>query len=375
VNKIESVLMHGLFFHLHHNTDRAIDFGKFKKLNDQLNSLFPGCVLVGPDANDDAGVVQVPGTNIRLVLKKESHCSPCIATPRDSAATGVGGAARDVVAMGGKPFWVLDYIGTQPLGNRILVGPCGLKGDGKSCSCGNCQFMTSAERINLMVDGIYAMCDTLGLGVVGGGFSTSFKDTLVPALVATVVGVLVTEEPLTKLAKNVGDKIILIGETSNDGNDTAHRAKLVGEMRPAKALYFEEKSSQEAALAAFTTRKINACSDLGAAGIGAAVCESARYGNLGAKVDLSLAPLMPNAINNTPEETLICETQARYLLQVNPADVDEVLQAIRLKSIAPATVIGEITADNKTVFTHGEQIIATIPNQLSQAQLEYLQQM
>jgi len=362
--------MHGLFVHLHHNIDKALDFSKFKKLNERINQMLPGLMVIGPDANDDAGVVKIPGTDTSIVLKLESHCSPCVTTPYDSAATGVGGAVRDVMAMGGKPLAVLDFIGTRPLETEVLVGPCGLKGDGKTCICGKCKTMTSAERVNLMVDGVHDMCETLGVGIVGGGFSTSFSD-IVPALVASVVGVLVTDKPLTKPAKNAGDKLILIGETGNDGNDTAFRAGFADEMRPAEALFKEERISQEGTLAAFATGKINACSDLGAAGIGAAVCESARYGNLGAKVDLSIVPLKAGATDNTPEATLINETQARFLLQVNPKDVDKVLAAIYSKK-AKATVIGEITNDDKAVFVYKGKTIASIPNRPSEKVLTEL---
>jgi len=365
--------MHALFTHLHHNTDKAIDFSKFKRLNDKVNQMFPGLMVIGPDANDDAGVVRIPGTDISIVLKLESHCSPCVAAPYDSAATGAGGAIRDVVAMGAKPLAVLDFIGTQPLGNELLVGTCGLKGDGKTCTCGGCKTMTSADRVNLMVNGVHDMCDALGVGIAGGGFSTSFSD-IVPAMVASVVGVLVTDKPLTKPAKNVGDKIILIGETGNDGNDTAFRAGFADEMRPAVALFAEERAVMEAALAAFATGKINACSDLGAAGIGAAVCESARYGGLGAKADLSVVPLKADAQDNTPEATLINETQARFLMQVNPADVDEVLGAIHSKGVK-ATVLGEITDSGEAVFTFGDAIVAVIPNKPSAEVLAILNEM
>jgi len=360
MNKIEKALMHALFVHLHHNIDQAIDFGKLKKLNDRINEKSPGIIVIGPDANDDAGVVKIPGTDVSIVLKLESHCSPCVAAPYDSAATGVGGAIRDVVAMGGKPVAVLDFIGTRPLESEVLVGPCGLKGDGKTCTCGNCVTMTSAERVNLMVDGVHDMCEALGVGIAGGGFSTSFSD-IVPALVASIAGVLVTDKPLTKPAKNAGDQLILIGETSNDGNDTAFRAGFADEIRPAKALFAEEKTTMNAILAAFATGKINACSDLGAAGIGAAVCESARYGGLGASVELSTVPLTPEACDNTPEATLINETQARFLIQVDPGDAESVLSAIRGEG-CKATVLGEINNLDEVVFTYNGDPIAVIPN-------------
>ena len=221
--------------------------------------------------------------------------------------------------------------------------------------------MTSQERVNIMLQGMRDMCDVMDVFVVGGGFSTSFSD-VVPACVVAVFGKLVTEKPLTKPAKFAGNKVILVGETGTDGNDTLFRAGLVSVMRPAVALFAEERATMDASLAAFQTGKINACSDLGAAGIGAAVCESARYGGLGAKIDLSEVPVREKDI--TPEEILICETQSRMLMQVDPADVDEVLNAIRSQKVQ-ATVIGEITKDDHVTFTHHGQTIATIPNRPS----------
>ena len=357
---IEKALMHALFCHLHHNTDKAIDFGMFKSLNEKANQLFPGLMVVGPDADDDAGVVRIPGTDTSIVLKLESHCSPCVATPYDSAATGVGGAVRDIVAMGGRPYAVLDFIGTRPLDATVLVGPCGLDGDGTTCVCGGCTVMTSAERVNLMVKGVHDMCETLGIGVAGGGFSTSFSD-IVPALVASIMGVLVTKEPLTKPAKNVGDKIILVGVTGDDGNDTAYRAGFADQLRPAIALFAEERAVMDAMIAVFDAVEINACSDLGAAGIGAAICESMRKGGLGAKVDLALAPLNADAQDITPEAILINETQGRFAFQVNPANVDKALSAIHSKGIS-AVVIGEVTSGDEAIFTHGDTVVAVIPN-------------
>ena len=192
----------------------------------------------------------------------ESHCSPCVPRPYDSAATGAGGAMRDVVAMGGQPLFLLDFIGTRPLEEEVIVGPCGF--DGK-CTCGECEIMTSGERINLMIKGIHDMCKAMGVFVVGGGLSTSFSD-IVPAVVVAVIGRLVVDEPLTKPAKRVGDHLIIIGETNNDGNDTLYRAGLVDVMRPALALFDEERTTMEAALAAIRTGKIHACSDLGLQG-------------------------------------------------------------------------------------------------------------
>jgi phosphoribosylformylglycinamidine synthase len=267
--------------------------------------------------------------------------------------------------MGGRPIFLLDFIGTRPLDQEVIVGPCGFAG---KCTCGKCKVMTSQERVNIMVKGLRDMCETMEVFIVGGGFSTSFSD-IVPAVVVSVFGKLVTEKPLTKPAKNAGDKIIIIGVTGNDGNDTLFRAGLVNEMRPAIALFKEEKTALEAAMAAFSTGKIKACSDLGAAGIGAAICESARYGGLGMKIDLSKVPVSVKEI--TPQEILICETQARYVVHVGQESVDEVLKAIKSKTDKVA-VIGEVTSDDKEVFTYNGEVIATIPNKPSKETIEAL---
>ncbi len=355
MNKVEKALMHALFVHLHHNIDRAIDFSAFEELNERVSQTWPGSLLIGPEADDDAAVVQMPSDSGMLVAKMESHCSPCVPRPYDGAATGAGGAMRDVVAMGARPLFLLDFIGTRPLDQEVIVGPCGFD---ETCSCGECEHMTSAERLNLLIKGIRDMCRAMDVFVVGGGLSTSFSD-IVPAVVVAVIGRLITEKPLTKPAKNAKDQIIIVGETGSDGNDTLYRAGLVDQMQPAEALFDGERVTMEAALAAMKTGKINACSDLGAAGIGAAVCESARYGGFGARVDLALAPT--RVADLSPEEILICETQGRMLFQVNPGDVGEVMDAVRSRG-APVAVIGEITTSDEAVFLYDEETVARIPN-------------
>jgi phosphoribosylformylglycinamidine synthase len=363
MNRIEKALMHALFIHLHHNIDKAVDFKAIDALNKKVSKTFPKALIVGP--GDDAAAFRFPGTDGTFVGKMESHCSPCVPRPYDAAATGAGGAMRDVVAMGARPIFLMNFIGTRPLKEKVIVGPCGFSG---KCTCGKCIEMTSKERVDLMVKGLRDMCSAMDVFIVGGGFSTSFSD-IVPAVVVSVIGKLITAKPLTKPAKAAGDNIILIGRTGNDGNDTLFRAGLVKEMRPAVALFKEERVIMESSLAAFRTGKVKACSDLGAAGIGAAVCESARYGGFGARVDLSKVPLKVKGL--TPEEIMICESQGRMAVQVAKKDVDQLLRTIRAKG-ARAELIGEINNDSKEVFMYKGKTVAVIPNDPSQADMKEL---
>jgi len=363
MNTIEKALVHALFKHLHHNIDKALDFKAFDALNKKVGKRFPRALVVGP--GDDAAAFKFPGVKGTFVGKLESHCSPCVPRPYDAAATGAGGAMRDVVAMGARPLFLMDFIGTRPLDEKVIVGPCGFAG---VCTCGKCVEMTSHERVNQMAKGLRDMCSAMDVFIVGGGFSTSFSD-IVPATVVAVLGQLVTAKPLTKPAKSAGDQFILIGRTGSDGNDTLYRAGLVNVMRPAVALFKEERQIMEASLAAFKTGKIKSCSDLGAAGIGAAVCESARYGGFGARVDLGKVPLREKGL--TPEEILICETQGRMSVQVAKKDVDLVLGKIRAKGVR-AEVIGEINDDGKEVFEYKGKTVAVIPNKPSKEDLAAL---
>ncbi len=363
MNRVEKALMDALFIHLHHNIDQAIDFKAIEDLNSIVSATCPGALVVGP--GDDAAVFRMAGVEGLFVAKMESHCSPCVPRPYDAAATGASGAMRDVAAMGARPAFLMDFVGTRPMDQKVLVGPCGF--DGK-CTCGKCVEMTSRERLDLIMKGVRDMCAAMDVLIIGGGLSTSFSD-IVPAVVVTVIGRLVSERPLTKPAKSAGDKIILIGRTGNDGNDTLYRAGLVDEMHPAVALFAEERQVMDATLNAVETGKIKAMSDLGAAGIGAAVCESARYGGLGAKVNLSLAPVKVEGL--TPEEILICETQGRMALQVAPEDVEEVMLSTQFRGVE-AAVVGEITADDKEIFEYEGETVAVIPNKPSQAVLEEL---
>ena len=363
MNQVEKALVHALFVHLHHNIEKAVDFRAFKELNEKVARMWPGALLVEP--GDDAAVFNIPGIEGSFAAKLESHCSPCVPRPYDAAATGAGGAMRDIVAMGGRPFFLLDFIGTRPLGEKVLVGKCGF--DGK-CVCGACREMTSGERLDLMLKGVRDMCSAMDVFVAGGGFSTSFSD-IVPAVVVAVIGKLITDKPLTKPAKRAGDKLLLIGETGRDGNDTLYRAGLVDTMRPAEALFREERAVMDATLEAFKRGGINACSDLGAAGVGAAVCESARYGGFGAEADLTKVPVRTEGL--TPEEILICETQARMLLQLPPGEAEKTLELVRGRGVK-ADIIGEITEGDSEVFRYNGEVVAEIPNKPAAEALEEL---
>ncbi len=124
MNRIEWALMYALES-LHHRTDKAIDFRAIAKVNQMAAQRWPGALLVGP--GDDAAVFQMPGIDGLFAGKMESHCSPCVSRPYDAAATGAGGAMRDVTAMGAQPIFLMDSVengrGLKYICLRVLACP------------------------------------------------------------------------------------------------------------------------------------------------------------------------------------------------------------------------------------------------------------
>ena len=98
MNRIEKALMHALFVHLHHNIDKVIDFGIFKKLNEKVNRLGRS-LLIGPDANDDAAVFRMPGDE-GLMVAKDGALFSCVPSLRRGGTAGrramkAGGHGRE----------------------------------------------------------------------------------------------------------------------------------------------------------------------------------------------------------------------------------------------------------------------------------------
>jgi len=120
MNRVEKALMYALFIHLHHNIDKAVDFKAIETLNKKVAKLFPGALIVG--RGDDAAAFKFPGIAGTFAGKMESHCSPCVPRPYDASATGAGGSMRDAVAMGARPMFLMDFIGTRPLQDKVPAG-------------------------------------------------------------------------------------------------------------------------------------------------------------------------------------------------------------------------------------------------------------
>ncbi len=299
---------------------------------------------------ENAGVVDV-GEGWAVTFKVESHNHPSYVEPYQGAATGVGGIVRDIMAMGARPIAVAD---------PLRFGPADAP--------------DTARVLPGVVAGIGGYGNCLGLPNIGGEvvFDASYAGN--PLVNALCIGVMRVEDLHLAHASGTGNKIILFGaRTGLDGiggvsvlasdsfagdepSKSGARKKLpsvqVGDP-------FTEKVLIECCLELFAAGVVVGIQDLGGAGLACATSELASAGDGGMRVELDAVPL--RAAGMTPAEILSSESQERMCAVVTPSDVDA-FRTVCAKWDVTATVIGEVTEDERLVITwHGETVVDVPP--------------
>jgi phosphoribosylformylglycinamidine synthase subunit PurL len=303
-----------------------------------------GKLLAG--IGENAGVVDI-GQGYAVTFKIESHNHPSYVEPYQGAATGIGGIVRDILAMGARPIGVMDSLRFGPLHEpdtaRVLPG---------------------------VVAGIGGYGNCLGLPNIGG--EVAFDRTYLgnPLVNALCVGVLRHEDLHLAKATGVGNKVILYGaSTGPDGiggvsvlaSETFDDSATKPSKRPSVQVGdpFLEKLLIECTLEIFAAGLITGIQDLGGAGLSCATSELASAGDGGMHIDLDLVPLRDSTLS--PEEILMSESQERMMAIVEPDHVDAFM-AICEKWDVLATVIGEVTADDRLVIDwHGATVVDVPP--------------
>lgn len=300
-----------------------------------------GPLLAG--IGEQAGVVDI-GNGWAVTFKIESHNHPSYVEPYQGAATGIGGVARDILAMGARPIGVMDQLRFGPLDapdtSRVLPG---------------------------VVSGLSGYGNTLGVPSIGGEtvFERSYYGN--PLVNAFCVGVLRHEDLQRAQASGVGNKVILYGAaTGGDGIGGAVLASgTFAEDGPQERPNvqagdpFMEKLIIECTLELFAKGLIKGIQDLGAAGISCATSELASAGDGGMHVTLDDVELRDAGL--TPEEILMSESQERMMAVAKPEDVEEFL-AVCSKWGVGATVIGEVIEGDRLIIDYqGQRIVDVDP--------------
>jgi phosphoribosylformylglycinamidine synthase len=301
-------------------------------------------VIIGP--GDDAAIISF-GNGWVLAIGMESHNHPSYVDPYNGAATGVGGIVRDIISMGARPIALMDPLYFGPLNNP-----------------------KNLYLFEHIIEGIAGYGNCIGVPVVRGEafFDESYSGN--PLVNVVAVGLAHEKDIVTACAQKAGNKLVLMGSTTGrDGLGGASFASRdlsedsEAEDRPSIQIGdpFTEKLVIEATLEAIGKGYVKSCRDLGAAGLAGASSEMASKGELGMKIIADNVILRESGM--TPYEILIAESQERMLLEVEPENVDAVLE-IAKKYDLNGSMIGELTEElNYTVEFQGE-IAADIPVKL-----------
>nr|WP_321496726.1 phosphoribosylformylglycinamidine synthase subunit PurL [uncultured Methanolobus sp.] len=301
-------------------------------------------VIIGP--GDDAAIVSF-GNGWVLAIGMESHNHPSYVDPYNGAATGVGGIVRDIISMGARPIALMDPLYFGPLNNP-----------------------KNLYLFEHIIEGIAGYGNCIGVPVVRGEafFDESYSGN--PLVNVVAVGLAREKDVVTACAQKAGNKLVLMGSTTGrDGLGGASFASRdlsedsEAEDRPSIQIGdpFTEKLVIEATLEAIGKGYVKSCRDLGAAGLAGASSEMASKGNLGMRIIADNVILRESGM--TAYEILIAESQERMLLEVEPENVDAVLD-IAKKYDLNGSMIGELTKElNYTVEFQGE-IAADIPVKL-----------
>jgi phosphoribosylformylglycinamidine synthase len=292
---------------------------------------------------ENAGVVDI-GDGWAATFKVESHNHPSYIEPYQGAATGVGGIVRDILSMGARPIAVMDSLRFGPLS----------EGDTKRVLPG-------------IVAGVGGYGNCLGLPNIGG--ETQFDPSYLgnPLVNALCVGVMKHEDIHLAKATGVGNKVILYGaRTGGDGigGVSVLASETFSATSPTKRPSvqvgdpFTEKLLIEATLEMFQQKLVEGIQDLGGAGISCATSELASNGTGGMQVALDLVPLRDDSLS--PEEILMSESQERMCAIVRPENIEKFMNICQKWDVT-ATVIGEVTDNDKLIITWQNQIIVEVP--------------
>ncbi|MEC7683173.1 MAG: phosphoribosylformylglycinamidine synthase subunit PurL, partial [SAR324 cluster bacterium] len=306
-------------------------------------------VLQGP--GEGAGVVDL-GEGWAVVFKVESHNHPSAIEPYQGAATGVGGILRDIYSMGARPVAFL---------NSLRFGPLSDKKDPGSPNIKRNQYLFGG-----VVAGIAGYGNCIGVPTVAGevGFDACYSGN--PLVNAMCVGVIRHEDLQHGRAEGIGNPVIYVGAAT--GRDGIHGATFASEelneeseaKRPSVQVGdpFMGKLVLEACLELFRSGAVISVQDMGAAGLTCSSTEMAEKGGNGMELDLDLVP--QRALEMSPYEIMLSESQERMLLVAKAGREEEVFEICR-KWEVPAYTIGRVIPETVLRLKHRGALAAELP--------------
>ncbi len=262
----------------------------------------------------DAAVIRIHGTERGLAMTTD--CTPryCLADPLQGGRQAVAEAWRNLTAVGAKPLAVTDCLNFGNPENPEIMG----------------QFVGCLE-------GIGEACAALDFPVVSGNVSL-YNETDGQAILPTpTIGGLGLIEDLNSSATIAYDReglsLVLIGESHGRLGCSLYLREICGRTdgAPPPVDLAIERRNGDLVRRLIRSGQVLACHDLADGGLLVALAEMAVASGIGACLDL------PDAAGSEVG-WLFGEDQARYLVAVEPATLDSILEAARQAGVVARAV-------------------------------------
>ena len=274
---------------------------------------------------DDGGVIKVDEENA-VVLSCDCNSLHTKLSPYDGGAGTLAEAIRNVVSMGGKPLAFIDCLNFgNPEKPEILW-------QFKECIQGMADLATS-YKTPVISGNVSFYNETAGMEIN-------------PAPVVGVVGVAKIDNVRTMDFKNVGDKIIIVGNTYDelDGSEYHRTVHNIEQGEAPKIRINDEVAAGKNILNLLNDdvgkfqsveNNITAIHDCSQGGIAIALSEMAISSGIGAEIDLKEVPTNGEISLN---DILFSESHGRYIITVKSDVLEDVLNNINV----PCACIGEV---------------------------------
>ncbi|MFI5150262.1 MAG: phosphoribosylformylglycinamidine synthase subunit PurL [Bacteroidia bacterium] len=224
-----------------------------------------GTVNMSTNAQSDAAIVDVRGTNKALALKIDCNARYVNADPETGCAIAVSEAARNIACSGGEPSGITNCLNFgNPYNPEVYW-----------------QFVGA-------IKGMGAACTKFNTPVTGGNVSfynqSSFEGPVFPTPTIGMLGILQDKSNRMTLGfKNEGDCIYMIGDSHNCINSSEYLYSF-HKVKNSPAPYFnldEEYTVHQAVKALIKDKLIQSAHDVSDGGLFVALAESAFVANLG----------------------------------------------------------------------------------------------
>ena len=257
----------------------------------------------------DSGVVRVHGSEKAVAATVDSSAVYCWAHPITGGKQVVCETWRNLISVGAKPIAITNCLNFGSPENEENMG----------------EFVECVE-------GISEACKYLDYPVVSGNvsFYNQTNDVgIKPTPTIGGVGLLRNyKNMITMSFKDIGNQVLLIGKTEGHIDQSLFARVILDEKKgpPPEVNLFNEKNNGETLLNLIEKNYIRSAHDISLGGIMTAISKMCIKGNKGIK--LKKPKYLISEI-----EYFFGEDQGRYLIEVNPKDLKEVINFLNKNSV------------------------------------------